>query len=204
MENSYSWNDKFIYSDAEEKFYSVTAGKDTYILNSELPENATIIVDNPCANNTITVRTDALGRNHITEIDSIQKVNGVRDLYQQQRCCELKDGFPTDDASHLLAREFGGPTEQFNYQPMDSYTNRMGDWRCMEKDWGKVLDADGKVTNIRIESLFEGNSKRPIGFEISYKENGNMQYRYIDNTPRSIDLVKNNNTTIDYKCKQGV
>lgn len=204
LENNYTWNDKLVYSDANEKVYSVTAGEDAYILNGELPENATIKVDNPSANNTITVKTDDLGRHQTTEIDSIQRVDGVRDLYQQQRCRYLKDGLVSDDAGHLLAREFGGPGEQINYQPMDSYTNRMGDWRSMEKDWGKALDAGGEITDIRIESLYEGSGKRPVGFEISYKENGNMQYRYIDNTPRPVDLVKNNSGTVEYQWKQGV
>lgn len=191
LENNYSWDEKLVSSDAGENVYSVTAGEDAYILNGDLPENSTIIVDNPTADNAITVKTDDIGRNQITEIDSIQKVDGVRDLYQQQRCCELKDGLPSDDAGHLLAREFGGPTEQINYQPMDSYTNRMGEWRNMEKDWGKVLDEGGEITDVRIESLYDDASKRPSGFDISYKENGELKYRYVDNTPRTTDLTKN-------------
>lgn len=191
LENNYSWDEKLVSSDAGENVYSVTAGEDAYILNGDLPENSTIIVDNPSADNTITVKTDDIGRNQITEIDSIQRVDGVRDLYQQQRCCELKDGLTSDDAGHLLAREFGGPTEQINYQPMDSYTNRMGEWRNMEKNWEKILDEGGKITDVRIESIYDDASKRPSGFDISYKENGEMKYRYVDNTPRTTGLPQN-------------
>lgn len=197
LEN-YSWDDRCVFSDAGDKTYTVEAGKDSYLLNGELPENATIKVYNPPADNTITVKTDDLGRNKITEIDVVTRGDGVRSEFQQQRCRYVKDGFVSDDGGHLLAREFNGPTEQINYLPMDSYTNRMGEWRNMEKSWENTLDSGGKITDVRIESYYEGNSKRPTGFDISYRENGDIKYRYIDNTPCPVDLVKTESGKIEY------
>ena len=63
----------------------------------------------------------------------------------------------------------------------------------MEKDWGHTLDMNGSIENIRIKSLYDGVCKRPTGFDISYTENGEIKYRYVDNTPRPTDLVKNGN-----------
>ena len=196
---NYTWNDKCITTDSGEKVYTVEAGKDSYLLNGDLPENATIEVYNPPADNTITVKTDDLSRNSVTEIDCVTRGDGVRSEFQQQRCRYVKDGLVSDDGGHLLAREFNGPTEQINYLPMDSYTNRMGEWRNMEKSWEKTLDSGGSITDVRIESYYEGDSKRPTGFDVSYKENGEIKYRYIDNTPRQIDLVKNTSGNIEYK-----
>ncbi len=189
MENP-SWSEKQIFPENGDPVYCVEAGKDSCLLNGDLPNNGRIEVKNPIADNTMSVTSDEYGRNKVTEIDTIQKIDGIRDVYQQQRCRQLKDGINSDDAGHLLAREFGGPAEQINLQPMDSYTNRMGEWRNMEKSWGNTLDSGGKITDVKIESYYEDNSKRPTGFDVSYKENNVPTYRYIDNTPRNVDLLK--------------
>ena len=188
IESQYSWNDKMLSSESGERVYSVEAGKDSYLLNGELPENSKFIIANPGGENTITVTTDEFGRHKTIDIDSIQRTDGTRDIYQQQRCCELKDGFRgKDDAGHILAREFGGPPEQFNLLPQDSYVNRFGEQRNMEKSWEKLLDNGGTVKDIHIDVNYaEGSdSFRPTGYEVSCKENDIPVYRYIDNTPRN-------------------
>lgn len=194
----YSWDDRYVFTGTSDKTYSVEAGKDSYLLNGDLPENATIKVYNPPADNIITVKTDDLSRNKVTEINVLSRGDGFRNEFQQQRCRYLKGGFVSDDAGHLLAREFNGPPEQINYLPMDSYTNRIGEWRNMEKSWKNTLESGGSITNVRIESYYEGKSKRPTGFDVSYCENGDIKYRYIDNTPRHVDLLKDDSGKIEY------
>lgn len=197
LEN-YTWDDRCVISDSGEKTYTVVSGKDSGLLNGDLPQNATIEVYNLPADNTITIKTDDLSRNKTTEIDVLCRGDGVRNEFQQQRCRYLKDGLVTDDAGHLCAREFIGPPEQFNYLPMDSYTNRMGEWRNMEKSWENTLDSGGKITDIKIESYYEDNSKRPTGFDVSYRENGEIKQRYIDNSTHPVDLVKNESGKSEY------
>ena len=196
-----SWNDKILPSDTVEKTFSVESGKDSFLLNGELPENSKIIINNQDGQNVITVKTDEFGRHQTIDIDSIQKFDGTRDLYQQQRCCGLKDGLASDDASHILAREFGGPSEQFNLLPQDSYVNRFGEQRLMERSWGKILDNGGTVKDVHIEvNYVEGtNSFRPTGYEISCKENGVQTSYFIDNSPRSNDVSKTISNSSDIK-----
>ena len=196
-----SWNDKIIPSESGERVFSVEAGKDSFLLNGELPKDSTIICYNPDGNNTLSVKIDEIGRHQTIDIDTIQRFDGTRDLYQQQRCCELKDGLASDDASHILAREFGGPSEQFNLLPQDSYVNRFGEQRLMERSWGKILDNGGTVKDVHIEvNYVEGtNSFRPTGYEISCKENGVQTSYFIDNSPRSNDVSKTISNSSDIK-----
>ncbi len=196
LEN-YTWDDRCVISDAGEKVYTVVSGKDSSLLNGDLPKNATIEVYNPPADNTITIKTDELSRNITTEIDVVTRGEGVRSS-QQGKCCLLKDGLSTDNGGHVLAREFNGPPEQFNYLPMDSYTNQCGEWRNMEKSWENTLDSGGKITDVTIKPYYEDNCKRPTGFDVSYRENGEIKQRYIDNSPHPVDLVKNETGKAEY------
>lgn len=163
--------------------YTLESGKHSDLLNSYPPPCQSIECVQTQSGNTLTFTTDEWSRCKTVEIEKIERVDGIRDEYQQQRCNELKDGFKSDDAGHILAREFGGPPEQINLLPMDSYTNRHGEWRNMEREWGRSIDEGKSVTDVIISPQYEGTSKRPVGFEVSYQLDGQYEARYIDNTP---------------------
>lgn len=169
--------------DSFNKILDTSNPEHSKLLNSELPSNSPIEIYNPRGDNNITVHTDELGRTQIYEVDKIKIADGERDLNQQRLCRTLKDGLETDDAGHLIANEFGGPSEQINYQPMDSVTNRSGEWRNMEKSWKKTLEDGGQITDIRMKIDYDGTCKRPTDFNVSYKENGATLYRFVDNSP---------------------
>lgn len=163
-------------------FFKINEGQDTNILNGPLYGNA--VFESPTqSGNIITSWTDEIGRIEKMYIDKIECYDGARDLNQQKKCNDLKNGLTSDDAGHLLAREFGGPTEQFNLTPMDSYTNRHGEWRYMEQEWKKSINEGKTVSDVSYTVYYEGDSKRPTGFDVSYKVDGEIETRYIDNSP---------------------
>lgn len=179
-----SWED--CYSGTLENgkcVFELRSGVDSKLLNQFPPPSNSVENVLTSSGNTMSFYHDEICRCSCVEIGKIERVDGVRDVSQQSICRELKNGLPTDDAGHVLAREFGGPPEQVNYLPMDSYTNRHGEWRYMERELEHALDAGKEVTHFRVEPQYDGLSRRPDGFEVSYQVDGATEYRYIDNTP---------------------
>lgn len=53
---------------------------------------------------------------------------------------------------------------------MNSNLNR-GQWKQLENSWADAIKA-GKRVEVEILSVFSGTSKRPIGFSVVYKIDG--------------------------------
>jgi hypothetical protein len=171
----YAWENRL--TNPETRSYSVENGSD--LLNGDLPKNANIELTSDTR-----IKTDEKGRVAELSSDQLKLVDGVRDMEQQRRCVGLKDGVPTDDAGHLQARGLGGSSEQVNLLPMDSWVNRHGEYRNMERSIEKALQNGATVTDYKVNPQYEGDSKRPVSFEVSYKVDGMDENRFIDNTPR--------------------
>lgn len=63
---------------------------------------------------------------------------------------------------------------------MDATLNR-GDWRSMERTWDKALENNKKV-EVKIESIYRGDSMQPVSFEVEYKIEGeSWMYREFEN-----------------------
>ena len=60
----------------------------------------------------------------------------------------------------------GGPGEQFNMYPQTKNLNQ-GAWKQMEASWAEEMVA-GKDVKIEVKAVFEGISKRPEAFDVSY------------------------------------
>lgn len=169
------------YSDKKTVYDRLECGRDAELLNGELPENSVLEVDNPAGKNHIRVETNGQGRVVELKADHLERIDGGRDIYQQRRCCQIKEGKPDDDGGHLCASEFGGPKEQFNYSPMNKEVNRHGEYRLMEKNIEKALDAGQSVTEYRIRPQYEGDSLRPEKFTVSMKIDGVPKHFQIKN-----------------------
>lgn len=176
------WNRFYVDDCNGRSFYKINGGQNNEILNGPLRENS-IFESSTQSGNVITSWTDEFGRVEKMSIDKIECYDGARDLNQQKKCIELKNGLPSDDAGHLLAREFGGPTEQYNLTPMDSYTNRHGEWRYMEQEWKKAMNEGKSVSDVHYQVYYDGENKRPVGFDVTYKVDGEIESRYVDNSP---------------------
>ncbi|MDA3616525.1 DNA/RNA non-specific endonuclease [Polluticaenibacter yanchengensis] len=111
-------------------------------------------------------KTDADGR--VVKVEGELKLSSRnRNGYQQSvKCKGSKDGLSDDHGSHLIGSRFDGAGEQINLVPMKSDLN-LREWKVMENEWEKALQ-QGKTVNIEIRPIYDGTSKRPIGFEVDY------------------------------------
>ncbi|MBP5365246.1 MAG: DNA/RNA non-specific endonuclease [Bacteroidales bacterium] len=121
--------------------------------------------------------TDALGRVEHTKVDlgkHIDKIDkravetaDTRLGNQQTRAVDIKDGDKgADQGGHIVAARFFGPGEQINLYPQSATLNQ-GAWKVMEDEWAKSLK-DGKKVEIEIKAIFDGESKRPDGFQVDF------------------------------------
>lgn len=168
--------------DSNSKQYCLETNSDSRLLNGELPANATISVYNNSTDTKIIYETDDLSRCKSVQCSELRMSEGTRNKYQQSICNDLKDGIPgSDDAGHFIAREFGGNGEQINLTPMDSYINRHGEWRYLERSWEKTLNEGGTIKDVKIEPYYDEMCKRPSEFDVSFKKNGKSESIYISN-----------------------
>lgn len=76
-----------------------------------------------------------------------------------------------------------GLGEGINLVPIDAKLNGSGgEWYKLEQQWKKTLQSGGQV-QVKIEPIYSGNSRRPDGFIIQQRINGNKSSKYIKNTP---------------------
>lgn len=160
------------------------SGKDSDVLNQvPCPPNVQIHIDDKQGENYTIVTTDEKGRIVSVErpqLEIVDPSDRQRDPVQTGRTFELKDGRSDsegermDDGGHVVADEFGGSSEQTNLVPQDSEVNRHGAWRDMEKQIEGELKKEppSQVTNFKVDIAYEGESSRPVAFEVSYEVNG--------------------------------
>jgi hypothetical protein len=169
--------------------YQLECGRDSELLNGRLPEKSILELDNPEGKNHIRVETNGHGRVIEIKADKLERIDGVRDLNQQRKCCLLKDGKSGDDAGHGIAREFGAPREQFNLFPMNKEVNRfmsckdsgMTTYRFMEGKIEKAMDSGHGISEYRIRTTYNDDSFRPTSFNVAYRVDGRPTYFHIKN-----------------------
>lgn len=183
-----TWDDVPSTTDPEtdEKVYEVKSGKydengnpnlEHNLLNQvPLPAESTIIVHNP--NGTVVIyKTDKLGRvismetTNVTVVDGARKQNPGEVGNETSKTKTLKDGKEGDHGGHLLGDQFGGCFEQINLVPMSLEVNGSA-YRKVENAIKKAILEGKKVTDLKVEVVYDGSSSRPIGFKVSYKVDG--------------------------------
>ncbi|NQX13027.1 DNA/RNA non-specific endonuclease [Microbacteriaceae bacterium VKM Ac-2855] len=105
-----------------------------------------------------------------------------RDRYTNAR--DTPDKLPDDEAGHLIADMFDGSPDLDNLVSQAMAINRGAGsrWTAMERAWRNALTKDppSAVTEIEIKVTYDG-SKRPTGFKIKYKIDGEPLGRNISN-----------------------
>lgn len=87
-----------------------------------------------------------------------------------------------NEGGHLIASIFSGPGEKLNLVPMNGNLNK-GEWKVMENEWAKALDANKKV-EVKISPIYDGFGPRPKSFEVKYKIDGQRPVEItFDNVP---------------------
>lgn len=132
-------------------------------LNSELKPNSVYNVGG------YIYETDELGR--------VKRASGElrlkkrkRNKHQQTSSVKKKDGVEGDEGGHIFASIFDGPGEQINYWPQAGSTVNRGQWRSMENYCkSKLKETPPKKVEVAFEAIYEGDSKRPVGFRAVVK-----------------------------------
>lgn len=193
-----SWDDVARSENREtgEAEIHLKSGRDSDILNTvPCPANTCVRIDDKHGDNYTIVTTDDKGRNARTErpyLEIADVSDRQRNPVQTGRTFDLKEGRTDangnrmDDGGHIVADEFGGSSEQTNLLPMDSEVNRHGAWRDMEKQIEAELKKEppSQVTDYVVRPCYEGDSSRPVAFEVSYNVNGEpVQHVIINERP---------------------
>ena len=124
--------------------------------------------------------TDELGRINLCNADELHlKKHDARLRHNPNTPGKLAD----DHAGHLIADLFGGSPELDNLVSQSKLVNQKA-YRKIERDWQRALKKNPpqKVTDIKIEIMYDGKEVRPKAFKIEYR---------IDGKPYSPDLILN-------------
>ena len=92
---------------------------------------------------------------------------------------EMKE---TDERGHLIADRFEGSGGLENLVPMDTNLNR-SDYSKMENDLAKALQG-GKDVRLKIQPVYEGDSRRPSEIRAIYSIDGELDVRIFKNESR--------------------
>ena len=125
-------------------------------------------------------QTDELGRINLCNADELHlKKHDARLRHNPNTPGKLAD----DHAGHLIADLFGGSPELDNLVSQSKLVNQKA-YRKIERDWQRALKKNPpqKVTDIKIEIMYDGKEVRPKAFKIEYR---------IDGKPYSPDLILN-------------
>ncbi|MCX2682106.1 DNA/RNA non-specific endonuclease [Galbibacter sp. EGI 63066] len=124
-------------------------------------------------------QTDDLGRVIKTNAD-LDDIARVRLGNQQIRAVDIKEGIRgSDQGGHIVGSRFFGPEEQINLYPQSATLNQ-GAWKQMENSWADAM-IKGEDVKIEVRAIFDGTSKRPIGFEVDYWIDGKKYNQPFEN-----------------------
>ncbi len=93
-----------------------------------------------------------------------------------------------DQGGHILARIFGGAKGIENIIAMRGTAINESVYKRMENAIGKALEAGGQV-DFHADIAYDGDSKRPSKFVITYTVDGRETVVYFDNDEGSADLL---------------
>lgn len=108
----------------------------------------------------------AAGKLKLREPDYDRNMEEVKHLEGQ----DYKDG---DDRGHLIGHQFGGSDKLENLVPMDAKLNQ-GDFAKLEKTLANAVK-DGANVKLKVEPVYDGNSRRPSEFRVSYSIDGDRE-----------------------------
>lgn len=84
-----------------------------------------------------------------------------------------------DDRGHLIGDQFDGSNGLENMVPQDANVNR-NDFKNFENELAKEVK-DGKDVKVKIEPIYDGDSRRPDAIVVTYSINGEESVRVFPN-----------------------
>lgn len=85
----------------------------------------------------------------------------------------------SDDRGHLIGDQFDGSNGLENMIPQDSNINR-DDFKNFENELAKEVK-DGKEVYVKIEPVYDGDSRRPVAIVVTYSIDGEESIRVFPN-----------------------
>lgn len=156
-----------------EKYYYDSQGNLYRVGDQLLPNNTYEI-------NGYTYKTDELGR--IISAEGKLHLKDDRDKLRIKDSMEAVgkgDQKDTDDRGHLIGDQFDGSNGLENLVPQDSNINRV-DFKNFENELAKEVKAGNDVT-VKVEPIYEGDSRRPSAIVVTYTINGSTYQRFFEN-----------------------
>lgn len=101
----------------------------------------------------------------------------IRDSLEDIGKGDQKEG---DDRGHLIGDQFDGPNGLENMVPQDANINR-NDFRNFENELAKEVK-DGKEVKVKVEPIYEGDSRRPTAIAVTYSIDGEESVRVFPNS----------------------
>ncbi|MBO5151630.1 MAG: DNA/RNA non-specific endonuclease [Oscillospiraceae bacterium] len=120
--------------------------------------------------------TDDNSRIIKVSVENLEIKNREERLPHDINTPEKKD---TDHAGHIIGDQFGGSPKLDNLVSQDAKLN-MTEWKAMENTWAEAIK-DGKQVSVDIKINYDGDSKRPSSFDVSYSIDGEMFIKSFDN-----------------------
>lgn len=84
-----------------------------------------------------------------------------------------------DDRGHLIGDQFDGSNGLENMIPQDANINR-NDFKNFENELAKEVK-DGKKVYVKIEPIYDGDSRRPVAIVVTYSVDGEESVRVFPN-----------------------
>lgn len=147
---------------------------DLYRVGNELLPNSQYEI------NGYTYKTDELGR--ITSAEGklhIKERDGrlpIKDSIENIGKGDQKEG---DDRGHLIGDQFDGSNGLENMVPQDASINR-NDFKNFENELAKEVK-DGKEVYVKVEPIYDGDSRRPTAIVVTYSIDGEESVRVFPN-----------------------
>ena len=156
-----------------EKYYYDSQGNLYRVGNQLLPNNSYEI-------NGYTYKTDELKR--IVSAEGKLRLKDDRDKLRIKDSMEAVgkgDQKDSDDRGHLIGDQFDGSNGLENLVPQDSNVNR-GDFKNFENELAKEVRS-GNDVSVKVEPIYEGDSRRPSVIVVTYTINGSTYQRFFNN-----------------------
>lgn len=125
-------------------------------------------------------KTDDCGR--------IVSAEGVLHMKDREGRLPIKDSIENigkgdqregDDRGHLIGDQFDGSNGLENMIPQDANINR-NDFKNFENELAKEVK-DGKEVYVKIEPVYDGDSRRPVAVVVTYSIDGEESMRFFPN-----------------------
>ena len=84
-----------------------------------------------------------------------------------------------DDRGHLIGDQFDGSNGLENMIPQDADINR-NDFKNFENELADAV-RDGKEVTVKIEPIYDGDSRRPVAIVVTYSIDGKESVRVFPN-----------------------